>query len=123
LPRQARDNPYYREESTQKRTAFELLQEVTEDERKALVELLPVYQDYMQQARKRHFLSHLYIKCIILPRQPRDKHRENSKNDRFLAEYSHLDAATDRPVLQHLHVPAPANISVKTAEISAIRVS
>ena len=31
------------------------------------------------QARKRHFLSHLYIKCIILPRQARDEHRENSK--------------------------------------------
>ena len=29
--------------------------------------------------RKRHFLRHLYIKCIILPRQARDKHRENSK--------------------------------------------
>jgi hypothetical protein len=29
-------------------------------------------------------LSHLYIKCIILPRQARDKHRENSKNGRFL---------------------------------------
>jgi len=28
---------------------------------------------------KRHFLGHLYIKCIILPRQARDKHRENSK--------------------------------------------
>jgi hypothetical protein len=28
---------------------------------------------------KRHFLSHLYIKCIVLPRQARDKHRENSK--------------------------------------------
>eukprot|EP01046_Picozoa_sp_COSAG06_P027694 COSAG06_NODE_2459_length_6837_cov_11.462897_2_plen_170_part_00 len=37
------------------------------------------------QASKRHFLSHLYIKCITLPRQARDKHRENSKNDRFLA--------------------------------------
>jgi hypothetical protein len=40
---------------------------------------------FLIQARKRHFLSHLYIKCIILPRQARDKHRENSKNDRFLA--------------------------------------
>jgi hypothetical protein len=30
-------------------------------------------------ARKRHFLSHLYIKINILPRQARDKHRENSK--------------------------------------------
>jgi hypothetical protein len=29
--------------------------------------------------RKRHFFRHLYIKCIILPRQARDKHRENSK--------------------------------------------
>jgi len=35
------------------------------------------------QARKRHFLSHLYIKCIILPRQARDKHRENSKKVPF----------------------------------------
>eukprot|EP01046_Picozoa_sp_COSAG06_P023660 COSAG06_NODE_1889_length_8134_cov_3.277785_6_plen_95_part_00 len=29
--------------------------------------------------RKRHFLSHLYIKINILPRQARDKHRENPK--------------------------------------------
>jgi hypothetical protein len=29
--------------------------------------------------RKTAFLSHLYIKCIILPRQARDKYRENSK--------------------------------------------
>ena len=28
---------------------------------------------------KRHFLRHLYIKTNILPRQARDKHRENSK--------------------------------------------
>ena len=28
---------------------------------------------------KRHFLSHLYIKCIILPRQARDKHRESTQ--------------------------------------------
>jgi hypothetical protein len=33
--------------------------------------------------RKRHFLRHLYIKCIILPRQARDKHRENSKKVPF----------------------------------------
>jgi hypothetical protein len=32
----------------------------------------------VNQARKRHFLSHLYIKINILPRQARDKHRENS---------------------------------------------
>jgi hypothetical protein len=35
--------------------------------------------------RKRHFLRHLYIKCVILQRQARDKHRENSKKGRFLA--------------------------------------
>jgi len=28
---------------------------------------------------------HFYIEMIILPRQARDKHRENSKRDRFLA--------------------------------------
>ena len=32
---------------------------------------------------KRHFLSHLYIRCNILPRQARDKHRENSKKVPF----------------------------------------
>eukprot|EP01046_Picozoa_sp_COSAG06_P066339 COSAG06_NODE_16692_length_986_cov_1.705750_1_plen_203_part_00 len=33
----------------------------------------------LQRCEKRHFLSHLYIKTNILPRQARDKHRENSK--------------------------------------------
>jgi hypothetical protein len=33
--------------------------------------------------RKRHFLRHLYIKCIILPRQARDEHRENSNKVPF----------------------------------------
>jgi hypothetical protein len=41
----------------------------------ALVEFEP--------ARKRHFLSHLYIKINILPRQARDEHRENSKKVPF----------------------------------------
>ena len=31
------------------------------------------------RCEKRHFLRHLYIKCIFLPRQARDKHRETSK--------------------------------------------
>jgi hypothetical protein len=31
-----------------------------------------------------HFLRHLYIKMIILPRQTRDKHREHSTKDAFL---------------------------------------
>jgi hypothetical protein len=28
----------------------------------------------------------VYIKMIILPRQARDKHRENSQTDRFVAQ-------------------------------------
>jgi hypothetical protein len=37
------------------------------------------------QVRKRHFFRHLYIQCIILPRQARDKHRESTqKGRRFL---------------------------------------
>jgi hypothetical protein len=39
--------------------------------------------DYFWRSREvlveTHFLSHLYIKINILPRQARDKHRENSK--------------------------------------------
>jgi hypothetical protein len=34
---------------------------------------------------KRLFWSHLYVKCIILPRQAQDKHRENSKKKAFCA--------------------------------------
>ena len=33
---------------------------------------------------KRHFLSHLYIKTNMLPRQARDKHREKSKKSGVL---------------------------------------
>jgi hypothetical protein len=34
-----------------------------------------------RRCEKRHFLRHLYIKTIILPRQARDKHRKNSKKE------------------------------------------
>jgi hypothetical protein len=37
--------------------------------------------------KKTTFLRHLYINAIIFPIQARDKHRENSKKDRFLAAY------------------------------------
>jgi hypothetical protein len=40
-----------------------------------------------RQVRKRHFLSHLYIKVIILPRQARDKHRETSKKDAVFSQW------------------------------------
>jgi hypothetical protein len=43
------------------------------------------------KVRKRHFLRHLYIKCIILPRQARDKHRESTqKRDVFSQAQSKL---------------------------------
>ena len=35
-----------------------------------------------KDGRQRHFLRHLYIKCIILPRQARDKHRESTQKKR-----------------------------------------
>ena len=35
------------------------------------------------QVKKRHFLSHLYIKMMILPRQARDKHRETTQKSPF----------------------------------------
>jgi hypothetical protein len=37
----------------------------------------------MNMCEKTAFLGHLYIKCIILPRQAWDKHRENSKTMPF----------------------------------------
>jgi hypothetical protein len=40
----------------------------------------------LHPGKKTGFLSHLYIKVIFLPRQARDKHRENSKKARFVAE-------------------------------------
>ena len=35
----------------------------------------------MREVRKRHFLRHFILTMIILPRQARDKHRENSKKE------------------------------------------
>jgi hypothetical protein len=56
-----------------------------------------------EQARKRHFLSHLYTKCIILPRQARDKHRENSKKCRFLAALCAVGGGGRRSVCCRWH--------------------
>jgi hypothetical protein len=38
---------------------------------------------WRSSGKKTVFWSHLYIKTIFLPRQARDKHRENSKKVRF----------------------------------------
>ena len=43
-----------------------------------------IYQTAIQPSNNAIFLSHLYIKTIISPRQARDKHRENSKKDALL---------------------------------------
>jgi hypothetical protein len=53
------------------------------------------YRRMLSKVRKRHFLRHLYIKCIILPRQARDKHRENSKKARFRRLLSRRDSNED----------------------------
>ena len=70
LPRQARDK--HRE--TSKRVCFEYKFDLSSStkglSRKHLYEGLKV--------RRRHFLSTFSIEKIILPRQTRDKHRENS---------------------------------------------
>jgi hypothetical protein len=51
---------------------------------------------------KRHFLRHLYIKVIFLPRQARDKHREISKKSGVFRRAQDL---SDGPGLT-LHTPA-----------------
>jgi hypothetical protein len=41
---------------------------------------------FLHLGEKTGFLSHLYIKIIFLPRQARDKHRENTQNRRRLVQ-------------------------------------
>jgi len=43
------------------------------------VELTPRFNVVQVRKRAGLFLRHLYIKCIILPRQARDKHRESTQ--------------------------------------------
>jgi|EP01046_Picozoa_sp_COSAG06_P033719 hypothetical protein len=44
---------------------------------------------FMEGEVRKRLLSHLYIKCIILPRQARDKHRESSKKGARFVEGEH----------------------------------
>jgi hypothetical protein len=53
-----------------------------------LIDVPFLSDDDLQQVRKRLFLRHLYIKPNILPRQARDKHRENSKRETVLCRSS-----------------------------------
>ena len=65
--------------------------------------------------KKTPLLRHLYIKCIILPRQARDKHRENSKKVPFSLRQRQRGRAEGRqgaapaaaPRLGRHRVPAP----------------
>jgi hypothetical protein len=49
--------------------------------------------DDNDEVRKRHFLRHLYIKCIILPRQARDKYRESTQKSAVFSQASSSGAA------------------------------
>ena len=86
LPRQARDDRLCAKTgSGQKRrmegNCWEEQRKTRCVFRRGLTETLP---EKDRKVRKWHLLSHFYIKMIILPRQARDKHRENSKKCRFL---------------------------------------
>jgi hypothetical protein len=56
----------------------------------------------IRPAQETAFLSHLYIKTIILPRQARDKHRESTqkKDASFFAPKNSWIAAASEYVLQ-----------------------
>ena len=53
------------------------------------------------KVRKRHFLRHLYIKCIVLPRQARDKHRESTQK-RMAFSYRRPARRRSRWLMQQL---------------------
>ena len=50
-----------------------------------------VFYQNISDLRLTAFLSHFYIKCIILPRQARDRHRENSKKYAVFPTVPHHD--------------------------------
>jgi hypothetical protein len=62
-----------------------------------------------RSGKKTGFLSHLYIKVIFLPRQARDKHRENSKKARFFRR-------GQPPYAPRLALPATASASAGGGE-------
>jgi len=48
------------------------------------------------------FFRHLYIKTNILPRQARDKHRENSKKEAVLSQAGKLNKSSFRKLFEYL---------------------
>ena len=74
--------------------------------------------------KKRHFLRHLCIKCIILPRQARDKHRESAqKRVAFVLGQAGRQAHLGRPRGNLRRAYSVSHLCNNTAETSAIRVS
>jgi hypothetical protein len=65
--------------------------------------------------KKTGFLRHLYIKVIFLPRQARDKHRENSKKARFVAEVRGGRMARESQESDPLPVLGQASIALVAA--------
>ena len=54
--------------------------------------------------RKCVFLRHLYKEMVILPRQARDKHRENSKKDAFLQVMRSIVGGDTAQLIERGHV-------------------
>jgi len=102
LPRQARDK--HRESTHSKKSGcvfrryiplFNASSRALKDVDKSLKVGGP--SSAQTQVRKRLFLRHFYIKCIIVPRQARDKHRESTqKSDVFLQYVQDLIAVGER---------------------------
>jgi hypothetical protein len=66
----------------------------------------------------RGFLSHLYMKVIILPRQARDKHRENSKKAVLSKAIEDDDGTLHMPVMKSPeYVPRLLTYSVGQSRI------
>jgi hypothetical protein len=86
LPRQARDKPVGKNVSSKSAGWFcRRLGRCSRSTRSSLA------------GEKKGFFRHLFIKMIILPRQARDKHRENSPKARFLATRSSRPALATLP--------------------------
>jgi hypothetical protein len=78
-------------------------------------------QDRNGSARKRHFLRHLYIKIIILPRQARDKHRENSKKVPFsLRQRKEMQTQLDEAMAKPQEMITPEQLVALQARLDVL---
>jgi len=78
-------------------------------------------QDRNGSARKRHFLRHLYIKIIILPRQARDKQRENSKKVPFsLRQRKEMQTQLDEAMAKPQEMITPEQLVALQARLDVL---